>query len=99
MNVLEITGGSKVGWVKESSPNAKLRVTKDHLQISAPVVGTISFTRDDIVSIEPYGFIPIFAKGIKIRHRVANYRSKVIFYTQTDPKIVVDQIRQLGFLK
>lgn len=99
MDKLEITGGARIGIANASWPFATLKVTKDKLELDASIVGNLVFQPKDIISIEAYTMIPLIGQGIKINHRIANYNSKVIFWTIKDPSIVLNQIRQIGFLE
>jgi hypothetical protein len=99
MDKLEIIGGARIGMANATWPFATLRVSKDKLELNASVVGNLVFQPKDIISIETYTMIPLLGQGIKINHRIANYNSKVIFWTFKDPSAVVNQIRQTGFLE
>jgi len=81
-----------------SYPFAKIKVDKNKLELNASVVGNLTFSPKDIISIEPYQQFPIIGKGVKINHRVSNYKEKVIFWTFENPKEVINEIRKTGFL-
>lgn len=98
MEKLEITGGARIGMVNATWPFATLIVTKDKLVLNASILGNFVFQPEDIISIDTYMMIPLLGQGIKINHRIANYNSKVIFWTIKDPSTVVNQIKQTGFL-
>jgi len=98
MDKLEITGGARIGMANATWPFAKLTVTKDKLVLNASLIGNLVFQPKDIISIEAYTIIPFFGQGIKIIHRIAKYKSKVIFWTFDDPITVINQINQTGFL-
>ncbi len=98
MEKLEITGGARIGMVNATWPFATLIVTKDKLELNASILGNFVFQPEDIISIDTYMMIPLLGQGIKINHRIANYNSKVIFWTIKDPSSVVNQIKQTGFL-
>ena len=98
MNELELTGGARIGKANATYPLATLKVNKNRLELNASVVGNLTFQASDIVSIEPYMLIPILGQGIKINHNVSNYKERVIFWTFKNPKSVVRQIRETGFL-
>jgi len=99
MEKFELTGGARIGMAKATWPFATLKVSKDKLELNASIVGNLVFQPKDIISIETYTMIPLLGQGIKINHRVANYNSKVVFWTFKDPSTVVNQIRQTGFLE
>ena len=94
---LEITGGARIGWANATWPFATLKVSRDKLELNASIIGNLVFQPKDIVSIEPYMIIPLLGQGIKITHRIPTYNSKVIFWTFTDPKTLINQIRVTGF--
>lgn len=98
MNELLLTGGARIGMANVTFPFATLKVNKDRLELNASIVGNMTFQASDIISIEPYTMIPILGQGIKIKHKVANYKERVIFWTFKDPNSVVRQIQETGFL-
>jgi hypothetical protein len=98
MNELQLTGGARIGMANASFPFATLKVNKDRLELNASIVGNLTFQASDIISIEPYTMIPILGQGIKINHKVSNYKERVIFWTFKDPNSVVRQIQETGFL-
>lgn len=81
-----------------SWPLSTLTVTKDRLDLNASLIGTYSFMPDQVISIEPYGGIPLIGRGIRINHTVLNYNESVIFFSFKDPKEIIEQIRGTGFL-
>ena len=96
MNELKLTGGARIGMAKASFPLATLKVNKDRLELNVFFVGNLTFQSSDIISIEPY--TPFLRQGIKINHKVANYKEQVIFSTSQNPELVVQQIKDTGFL-
>lgn len=97
MTQLNLTGGARIGMANATWPFASLKVTKDRLDLNATIVGNLVFKPEDIISIEPYYMIPIIGQGIKINHRIPNYKKEVIFWTFKDPYNVIRQIKQTGF--
>ena len=49
------TGGARIGWISVSWPLAELSVTPRSLVIRAWLLGTYTFTPEQIVQIERYG--------------------------------------------
>ena len=94
-----LTGGARIGMANASYPFADLYVDKEILKINASIVGNLMFQPKNIISIEPYTFIPIIGQGIKINHRIENYNPKVIFWTFKDPNYVIGEIKKTGFLQ
>lgn len=97
MDELKMRGGGMIGKSSSSWPFATLTVTKDRMELSVTLVGNYSFKKEDIISIEPYGFIPVIGQGIRIHHRVAEYKEKVIFWAYRNPRKVINEIKQTGF--
>ncbi len=98
MNELQITGGARIGRANASIPFASLKVNKEQLEINASIIGNLVFQPSDIVSIEPYHFLPLIGQGVKINHTVESYDKKIIFWTFKDPEMIVQQIQATGFL-
>lgn len=98
MKEIQITGGARVGRANATFPFATLKVNKNRLEINASIVGNLVFQRSDITSIEPYISIPFIGQGIKINHTVSSYKEKVVFWTFKDPKSIIMQIKETGFL-
>jgi hypothetical protein len=93
----KLTGGARIGRANATWPFATLTVTRDRLDLNVSLIGSYSFTADQIISIEPYGLIPLLGRGIKISHRVPNYKQKMIFWSWNDPKEVIRNINRTGF--
>jgi hypothetical protein len=93
-----VTGGVRVGWANASWPLAKLSVSRVKLSISAMMLGTYTFTPDQIVALEPYGSIPLFGRGIRILHSRSDYPEKIVFWCFRRPERLLDEIRAAGFL-
>ncbi|AFD05869.1 hypothetical protein [Solitalea canadensis] len=98
MDQLKLTGGARIGFAKASWPLVTLIVNKDQMELNASIIGNLVFRPADIISIETYSQFPIIGQGIKINHRVENYNQKVIFWTFNNPSVVINQIKQTGFL-
>jgi hypothetical protein len=96
LNEVKLTGGARIGSANATWPFAKLVVTRDKLQLNATIIGNLVFKPSDIISIEPYSYL--FTGGIKINHRVENYKSLVVFTTSTNSNELINQIKQSGFL-
>lgn len=98
MDEIKKTGGARIGIMNATWPFATLKVNKTKLELNATILGNLVFTPQDVISIEPYGFIPVLGQGIKINHRVKSYKSKVIFWTLGNPKDLINKIEKIGFL-
>lgn len=74
-------------------PFAKLSVSPGKLELNASVIGNLVFRPKDIISLEPYYSM---SQGIRIRHRVANYKTEVIFWSGNAVEFI-KQIHAMGF--
>ena len=92
------TGGARIGMKNATWPFATLKIDKNKLELNATVLGKLTFTPNDIISLEPYGLIPVLGQGIRINHRVNSYNPKVIFWTLGNPKNLINEIGKTGFL-
>ncbi|WP_066433863.1 hypothetical protein [Chryseobacterium sp. CCH4-E10] len=99
MKQFKLTGGARIGRANATYPFANLYVDENILKIDASLAGSLIFQPQDIISIKPYTSIPLIGQGIKILHRVENYKQNVIFWTMKDPESVISQIKQTGFLE
>lgn len=90
------TGGARIGNSNATWPFATLTVSKDRLDLNATILGNYSFTRDDIISLEPHS--GILSDGVRIIHKVPNYKEKVIFWTLGSAKTIINEIKNIGFL-
>src|SRR5882724_672079 len=98
MDQFQLTGGARIGMLHASWPFATLTVTNERLDLNASLIGTYSFTPDQIISIEPYGQILLGSWGIRINHTVTNYNEIVIFSAFKDPNEIIAEIKKTGFL-
>jgi hypothetical protein len=96
MEQLRITGGARIGSANATLPFAVLTVTKDKLNLNASIIGNCTFTADDIISIEPYS--GIIGHGIKIFHKVENYKENIVFWSFKKSNEIISLIEQTGFL-
>ncbi len=88
-------GGAQVGWVNASWPFAKLTVEADFLTLSC--LGTYTFTPSEIVALEPYGSIPVLARGVRIMHNRRDYPKKIIFWCMGRRDAALIELAATGF--
>ena len=50
------------------------------------------------MALEPYGWIPILQRGIRIVHANPRYPSRIIFFCLQSPERLIERIRQAGFI-
>ncbi|MCP4443152.1 MAG: hypothetical protein GY810_29950 [Aureispira sp.] len=103
MKGFQLIGGARIGTgyfksAKATFPFAKLKVERTKLELSVFIIGNYSFAPQDIISIEPYRVIPILGTGIKINHRVKDYKKDIIFWTFSNPEMLIAKIKNIGFL-
>jgi len=85
-------GGARIGWINFSWPLARLSATHDKLIIWV-MFDAYTFAPNDVYAIERYkGYI---SEGIRIRHNVASYPEKIIFWS--NPEKALSSIWDSGF--
>jgi hypothetical protein len=92
------TGGARIGWVNANWPLAQLTVTSGTIEVSGKLLGTYTFTPEQVVEIEPYGVVPLIGRGIKILHGRPDYPASVIFWCFGSAERLVARIRGAGFI-
>jgi hypothetical protein len=100
LSAYTVTGGARIGMVNYTWPLAKLTATADRLTVSTNLfglygMGTYSFSRDQVLSIERYGWIPLIGEGIRINHSITDYPEKIVFWCQ--PASVLAGLVGVGF--
>ena len=96
MNELSFTGGARIGRANATKPFAKLMVTKDRLELNASVLGKLVFLPEDVIAIAP--FSGLGSSGISIKHKIADYKEEVVFWTGENPEGIINKIKAIGFL-
>jgi hypothetical protein len=91
-------GGARIGWMNATHPFAQLSATKDALVISVRLLGTYSFTPEQVSAVERYTMIPVLGWGIRIRHCRSDYPERVIFWCLGNPDRLICGIRDAGFM-
>jgi hypothetical protein len=97
-NPYTTTGGARVGWTNATWPLAKLSATSDRLTVSICLLGTYSFTPDQVSVVEKYVMIPVLGWGIQIHHCNPDCPKRVIFWCLGSPDAILRGIRDSGFL-
>lgn len=98
MNIVNETGGARIGWANATWPFASLKVTETELTLNATIVGKLTFKPSDIKSIVVYDYLPVIGQGIKINHNVDTYKDHVVFWTFKNPAALIKEIENTGFL-
>lgn len=92
------TGGARIGWVSASWPLAQLCATQDKLTVKASLLGTYTFTPQQVSAVERYVMIPVLAWGVRVRHTVPEYPQQIVFSSLGSPDGVLGGIRDAGFV-
>jgi len=96
--IIKVTGGARVGWMNASFPLAKLVVELDRLALKVALMGTYTFKRGEIISLEKTGFLPYLGWGMKITHNRNDYPKRIIFWTFSNPEKLIKRISRSGFM-
>jgi hypothetical protein len=97
-NLFTKSGGAQIGWVSASWPLARISTASDRLTIKATLLGTYTFTPDQVSAVEPYVLIPFLAWGIRVRHLIPDYPQRIIFWSLGSPEAVLRGVRDSGFI-
>lgn len=93
----EWRGGGSAGWVNASWPFARLHATADRLSLEIATIGTYVFSTGQVTALEPYGWIPILYRGLRIVHTRDDYPRKLVFWCFGPPSRLIESIRGVGF--
>lgn len=74
-----------------SWPFARLTANAGKLTLAS--LGTYEFTPSQVVAIEPYGSIPLLARGIRIHHNRTDYPEKVVFWCMGNRDKVLQEVQ------
>jgi hypothetical protein len=94
---LSVTGGARIGWVNVSWPLARLSVSNGHLHLNALLIGQYDFAPEEVIALQPYGYIPVLGSGVMVVHRRMDYPRQVIFWS-VRPARLIERIGQAGFI-
>jgi hypothetical protein len=86
-----------LGWVNASGGLAKLTVSSDAIELRVRILGRYTFRPESVVAVERLVWIPLLARGVRIRHCVGNYPQQIIFWSRGNPDALLDRIRAAGF--
>jgi hypothetical protein len=95
--VVTSTGGARIGWINATWPFARLSANAQNLSLSVLILGTYTFSPKDVASLKPYGWLPIFARGVQVIHANPTYPPKIIFWCFGSPERLIQRIVDLGF--
>jgi hypothetical protein len=97
MESFSLKGGANIGAINATWPMATLEVSDRSLVLKVRLVGEYRFPREDVVSLEPHGFVPVIGKGIRIVHCNPEYSGKIVFWSTEKPELLLQRIRDAGF--
>lgn len=92
---IRMTGGARVGCFNTTIPFASLTITADTITLETAFLGKFTFHPQDVVALETHW--GLFSRGLRIRHRNPDYNKKVVFWTFSNIKDLIQDIRALGF--
>lgn len=98
MDEFKNTGGAKIGILKSSWPFATLTVTRNKLELNVSLIGKFVFLPGDITAITPNRKGYKMGVGIKIYHKIPQYKDEIIFWSAKKPHELVDLVMATGFL-
>jgi hypothetical protein len=93
-----VRGGAQIGWINASWPFGVLSVSPRSLTISSPFSRAYVFEPEQVVALEPCGWIPILQRGVRIVHANPRYPSRIVFVGFQSPERLIDRMRQAGFV-
>ncbi len=93
MNTFRQRGGGEIGGFYNSWPFGSVTVSAGSLTVSA--LKRVTFTLDEVIVVEPFGWIPLLWEGVRIHHRKNGY-GDVRFYSPRRAPLL-DAITDAGF--
>ncbi|RPH83808.1 MAG: hypothetical protein EHM88_05855 [Candidatus Rokuibacteriota bacterium] len=93
-----VTGGAQLGWINASWPFGKLSVSSGLLTISSPFSRAYVFEPEQVMALEPCGWIPILQRGVRIVHANPRYPSRIVFVGFQSPERLIERMHQAGFV-
>jgi len=90
-------GGARVGFWNVTWPFARLRVSKDELEIWILGQGTLRFRQEAVVRVTKYVSLPFVGWGVKIEPKLSAYPEDVIFWYFGRPETLMKAIEETGF--
>jgi hypothetical protein len=95
--VLTSFGGAYIGWMNVSWPLARLTATGENLSISAVLIGSYTFSPDELNCLKPYSWFPFLGRGIQVIHTNPTYPRQMVFWCPGSPERLIEKIHALGF--
>lgn len=93
-----VRGGAQIGWINAGWPFGMLSVSPRSLTISSPFSRSYVFEPEQVVALEPSGWIPILQRGVRIVHSNPRYPSRIVFVGFQSPERLIERVRQAGFI-
>ena len=79
MNTFKQRGGGEIGGFYNSWPFGSITVSAGSLTVSA--LKRVTFTPDEVIAVEPFGWIPILWEGVRIHHKKTGCAEYVRFFS------------------
>ena len=95
-DIIEFTGGARVGVINATWPFATLIATPEYIEINAPIIGSRRYSANEVKRLEKHR--GLISKGVRIYSSNDNDRVKVIFWCFGNPQKIIDQITEIGFI-
>jgi hypothetical protein len=92
-----VRGGAQLGLINASWPFGVLSVSPRSLTISSPFSRSYVFEPEQVVALEPCGWIPILQRGVRIIHSNPRYPSRIVFVGFQSPERLIERMRRAGF--
>lgn len=91
-------GGARVGWWNATWPLATLACSPDSLNLYVFPFSNYRLSPEQVIAIEEYIELPVIGQGIRIRHNVPAYNRKMVFWCFSNPRAIIERIREVGFV-
>jgi hypothetical protein len=91
-------GGARVGLWNVTWPFARLRVSRDTLDLWVLGPGSLRFPREAIVSVSEHVSLPIIGWGLRIEPKHSAYPETLIFWSFKKPSSLMLAMEETGFL-
>ena len=96
--MLTVRGGARLGYANVTIPLAVLQASAEGLSVRAGALGAVSFRPDEVVSIEPFVWVPVLAWGLRVVHTRDDAPAVVRFWCIGSPRSLRDRVLAAGFV-
>jgi hypothetical protein len=95
MKIFKQRGGGQIGNFEATWPFATITVEPGRLTLSI-LTSQVSLTPEEVIAVEPIGFIPILWHGVNIHHKKNTIPVAETFYS-VNRSALLDAIKSAGF--